>query len=561
MKRDVQSPSISRWGLALGICALAACGAETESKDKGCDPASPASAAACVDADKYLTDLKELAKTRSPGSDAHAAVRAMLVKRLKELKYEVTEQPYGIGTNVIGEIKGSSKPDEIVMIGAHYDSTFGCTGADDNATGVAGALQAAEALAKFTHERTIQIAFWDEEERGLIGSGQQAAKLAQGDRKVVTVFDFEMIGFTSDEPNSQELPAGFDILFAAVGKYWNGNDRRGDFIAVIHDENSKKAAEDMVTASAKHGLTVLTVELTQPFMQSANFGDLRRSDHASFWTHGYPGMMITDTANFRNTHYHCTNGEDTIDRLNHAFTVGVVQSTVDSAMTALKADGSTAFVANRGECDLDKQDCKAGQKCTMTAPEKRILASCQPVSDTPAGLGEACSRPNNKFGDDNCDKGLICTPFGQPTTGASDRRCRKACSKDATCGSDERCILLMRTAYTSSLHPSHLGACVKLCDPFEAGKCGAGLMCANGRISTDSLKEQYVCNRAGKAAVGKACSASATAGCVEGADCVYGPQGALPTCKTRCDAKHPCATGTCTPYPFAEVAGMGHCTK
>jgi hypothetical protein len=82
------------------------------------------------------------------------------------------------------------------------------------------------------------------------------------------------------------------------------------------------------------GLPAVLIELEQGWKTSTAFGDLQRSDHASFWQFDVPAMMITDTANFRNLNYHCANGEDSVDSLSTEFASGVVAITVAGAAEA-----------------------------------------------------------------------------------------------------------------------------------------------------------------------------------------------------------------------------------
>jgi hypothetical protein len=76
------------------------------------------------------------------------------------------------GYNVVGEIPGTDKADEVVMIGAHFDSWHTGTGATDNAAGSAVMLEAMRIIkaAGLRPRRTIRIALWSGEEQGLLGS-------------------------------------------------------------------------------------------------------------------------------------------------------------------------------------------------------------------------------------------------------------------------------------------------------------------------------------------------------------------------------------------------------
>lgn len=541
---------------------LGACSEEpaADTTPKGCDAGDPTKVADCVDLAAYETDLRYVAKPRPTGSAHHKDVQTTLVSRLKELGYEVTEQKYGVGTNIIGELKGTSKPDELVVIGGHYDGVPGCDAADDNATAVAGGLQAAAALARHKHERTIQIAFWDEEERGLVGSFHHANALSKAGRSVVAMFDFEMIGFVSDQPDSQNLPDGFEYIFTTAGEYLKKNSNTGDFIAAIYGINDKGAWAAYDAAAQKLGLPAVPVGLDGPKMEAPTLADLRRSDHAAFWSQGYPGIMLTDTANFRNTHYHCTAGKDTVDRLNHPFAIAVVKAAVNASVTLLKADGPAAKAPYKPACDLHKQDCPAGEKCTPFSHGARRIATCMKVVANPVGAYKSCTRPSGKIGDDNCEKGQYCTPWGLPYDGKTvSFQCVRPCYSDAGCGSDEVCVSLMWKAYGSAIAPLESGACVKKCDPFS-DKCGANMMCSNSFLSSERLKDTFTCMRAGKIKLGEECKSYFWGECEAGLGCAFGAGGEDEKCRTLCDGSHACPSGqTCRISTYLDRADTGFC--
>jgi Zn-dependent M28 family amino/carboxypeptidase len=87
-----------------------------------------------------------------------------------DLKASFIENPFI--ANVIGEIPGTSKKDEIVMLGAHLDSWHAGTGATDNAAGCAVMLEAMRILKtlQLKMDRTVRVALWSGEEQGLYGS-------------------------------------------------------------------------------------------------------------------------------------------------------------------------------------------------------------------------------------------------------------------------------------------------------------------------------------------------------------------------------------------------------
>lgn len=119
-----------------------------------------------------------------------------------------------------------------MLIGAHYDHIRGCDGADDNASGVAGVLEAARVLARASYPHTL-VACWDEEERGLIGSRAYARRARANGDTIDAYFNFEMIGYSDSTANSQQLLAGFSLLFREAALEDTRNMHRDHFVAVI----------------------------------------------------------------------------------------------------------------------------------------------------------------------------------------------------------------------------------------------------------------------------------------------------------------------------------------
>lgn len=294
---------------------------------------TPAELMDCVDENRYFQDLEAIAVDRTLGSPGHQMVRDFCARRLLELGFSVELDSYGTGTNVMGRIDGQGNPGETVILSAHYDSRNpGCPGADDNASGVAGALEAARVLVKTGYSRTLIIAFWDEEEkglktrRGLVGSRAFAAKARSEGRNIVLAMVFDMIGYRSTEPGSQKFPAWMKSYFPGEMKKVAFNGNRGDFICLTVNGDAK-AMSDMFTEYADSiAFPSLALVIGR---KTINIHDFRRSDHAAFWENGYTAMLISDTINYRNTSYHCNNGKvDDISKLDTAFARNTIRATV-----------------------------------------------------------------------------------------------------------------------------------------------------------------------------------------------------------------------------------------
>ena len=293
---------------------------------------SPQALADCVDPAAYRSDLEFIADLRVPGTPHWQEVQDLCADRLSEYGYQVALQDYGTGVNVVGRKLGS-KPGQVV-VGAHYDHIEGCHGADDNASGVAATLEIARLLALPGFEQTVLIACWDEEEDGLIGSEAYVAAAQAAKDEILINYNFDMIGFRSDEANSQTVPEGFSLVFSKEYNEIEANAFRGDFIAAVASSLAHDRALEYKAAAERVGLKIAVLELPAGTENTATFDDLRRSDHASFWQAGYPAVFLTDTGEFRNQHYHCMGGPDEVEDLDLEFAVAVTKATVEASAVA-----------------------------------------------------------------------------------------------------------------------------------------------------------------------------------------------------------------------------------
>lgn len=166
---------------------------------------------------QYATDLGVLsgalpdphAMWKSPIEDRHSEdnlkrVRKFLINALMQAGYnKVHYEKFEFGReadgmNLFVEIPGSESADEIVVIGAHYDTTgYGMPGANDNATGVTAVLNLARGFiaSGLKPKRTLRFVFWDGEEKGYIGSDAHFERMAMEQQDIIGVFNFDMIGF------------------------------------------------------------------------------------------------------------------------------------------------------------------------------------------------------------------------------------------------------------------------------------------------------------------------------------------------------------------------------
>ena len=217
---------------------------------------------------------------------------------------EVPEEPLACD-NLIAEIPGSEKPQEIVVVGAHYDSAPGTPGANDNATGVAAVLAFARSFAGKKPPRTLRfLAFVNEEppyfQTPSMGSLVYAKRCQERQENVVAMLSLETIGYYSDEPGSQNYPAPLGFFYPS----------KGNFVAFVGDTSSRSLVRKVVR--------IFRESSRFPSEGAATFGSLPGvgwSDHWSFWQAGYPALMVTDTAPYRYPYYH--DARDTPDKIDY----------------------------------------------------------------------------------------------------------------------------------------------------------------------------------------------------------------------------------------------------
>ena len=214
--------------------------------------------------------------------------------------------------NVEAEIRGlqgaavSSLPPPIILIGAHYDSVFGSPGANDNGSGVAAMLALARRFAGKPLQHTLRfVAFVNEEPPYFLseqmGSFVYASRCkARGDR-ISAMISLETIGYFSDAPDSQTYPApGLGVFYPKVG----------NFIGFVSNVPSRDLLRRAIALFRKQAKIASEGAALPGFIPGVSW-----SDQWSFWQHGYPGIMITDTAPFRYPYYH--GAADTPDKLDY----------------------------------------------------------------------------------------------------------------------------------------------------------------------------------------------------------------------------------------------------
>jgi hypothetical protein len=225
-------------------------------------------------------------------------IQTYTIKEIPQVKGQTAK-------NISVEISGTSRPDEIIVIGAHYDSVEQAPGADDNSSGVAGMLEMARRFATHQPNRTLRFVAWTNEEPPYfwtqdMGSLVYAKECREKNENIIVGISLECLGFYSDQSGSQKYPFPLGLFYPPVA----------DFVSFVGNTASKRQVHDLIK--------LFREKVKFPSDGAALPGTLEGigwSDHWSFWEAGYPGVVVTDTAYLRNDHYHT--GHDSPNTLDY----------------------------------------------------------------------------------------------------------------------------------------------------------------------------------------------------------------------------------------------------
>lgn len=280
-----------------------------------------------IDQNQLREDLQALVGERHPLTSPSRLrqTEAYLHRRFSEAGLTVTTQSFpalsGTSHNVIGTVfpeREASPAAPPLILAAHFDTVEGSPGADDNASALAVILHVARQVRTMRLARLIRFIAFNLEEEDLLGSRAYTSLLQKNGETIHGAIVLECVGYASHQPNSQKIPPGIPIAVPTTG----------NFLAVIGNERSHLLTSSVAQAMKSH---LPIVPLVVPG-NGEKLPDTRRSDHTSFWEQGFPAVMLTDTANFRNPNYH--RPTDTLETLNLDF-IAAVADGVTAAISAM----------------------------------------------------------------------------------------------------------------------------------------------------------------------------------------------------------------------------------
>ncbi|MBS0260713.1 MAG: M28 family peptidase [Planctomycetes bacterium] len=266
---------------------------------------------------RLFTHVDHLAGLIGPRPSSHLkmfeAAAGYIEREFQNLGDAVEREWYDAGvaapvSNLVVTRRGTCRPDEVIVLGAHYDTVSTTPGADDNASAVAVLIEVARLLQGRPFQRTVRfVAFACEEPPHFhtmtMGSQYHARQCRVRDEKILGMLCLEMVGYFSTAENSQQVPPAIPKLLRGVIP------TRGDFLAAVSNLSSWRLLRAFQTGFRKSSELPLF-----PIALPENISEIRLSDQSSFWDQGYPALMLTDTSFLRNPHYHePTDTPETLD--------------------------------------------------------------------------------------------------------------------------------------------------------------------------------------------------------------------------------------------------------
>jgi Zn-dependent M28 family amino/carboxypeptidase len=247
----------------------------------------------------------------------------------QDIGVSVHREPYSYRNysvaNIVSEISFGDNPAKRFILGAHYDSVAGTVGADDNASAIAVQLETARQLNVLKDEQPalslavtfVSFALEEPPTYGTrhMGSRVYALKARKEKEQIDGMICLEMVGYTCHQPGCQSYP--FPLMFF-------GYPKQGNYVGIVGNLSSGSLTQSLFRNFRKNP-KLPVIKLTVP-LGGWLLPSVRLSDHASFWDKGYKAVMITDTAFFRNPHYHMPS--DTMDKLDFGFMAELVESLV-----------------------------------------------------------------------------------------------------------------------------------------------------------------------------------------------------------------------------------------
>ena len=273
---------------------------------------------AAISQDDLREVVERISVPRPTGTPENEAVRRSII----ELFSGMETGHLGVGVDDAGNVVMGDPRRANILIGAHYDSIPGTLGADDNASGVAALIATARAIGSPGRHLLCRLRRRGMRVRRQPGAGRRAGGASPGagphpgDGRLCQ----QGAGLTKQPRPAIQAPTV------------------GDFLGLVGTYGSRRLLDHVLTTADGHAVPVQGLD--PPDVPLEMIGrishHLLRSDHSPFWRAGLPALMWTDTAEFRNPHYH--RPTDTPETLDYEFLAGVTRLLVHAVLSEFRAD-------------------------------------------------------------------------------------------------------------------------------------------------------------------------------------------------------------------------------
>lgn len=302
------------WLVGLALVVAAGCSQEQRNTQKG-------SASLLEQHVRFLTASSPTRDWTHPA--ALAQVAQFLAEQLTEAGGRVELQEFSAEGQAYSNVRAFFGPTTArrLIVGAHFDVAGELPGADDNASGVAALLGVARRLGTAELTSTVELVAYCLEEppffrTEFMGSAVHARSLVDEGVELLGMINLEMVGYFSDEPDSQEFPvAEMKLIYPTVGNFITLVGRSQDAAFVSEVDGAMAAASELPTVQLISPVSAVGVDY---------------SDHLNYWAEGFDAVMITDTSFYRNPHYHTAS--DTADTLDYGRMELVVEGVVAAVL-------------------------------------------------------------------------------------------------------------------------------------------------------------------------------------------------------------------------------------
>ena len=222
--------------------------------------------------------------------------------------------------NIIGELRGAERPEEVIVVGAHFDTYKNSPGCNDNGSALAVLFELARYFKSIQFQRTLRLVCFTNSEKPFtrtpkMGSLVYARHCKRNNEKIVSMVCLEALGCRKEEEGSQRFSFG-GFLFPT----------KGNFLEVVANMPSEPVLRDYLPKLREK--VPIDTKVLPGFLPG-----VKSSDHWSFWKVGYPAIMLTDTAPLRSPFYHTR--KDTPEKIDYDWLSRVGSAIRDSLIDQL----------------------------------------------------------------------------------------------------------------------------------------------------------------------------------------------------------------------------------